>query len=530
MSIRLPHLRWWVLGYLGLCLGFAVTTVIPLRHYWVLPFFALWLALAWGFRWGDARQRRACRRIWPWSLLPLALWWLYLFLADSYGKIDMGAVIFHLQAGIEDHGGTERIVAAVFYTLAAVLMLAAFTWLVRADHRWRLLERVLVLFLLAFNPLLYGITQQGAAIVADDGAWLDRRYVPPNIEAAPAELPNLIMLYLESTEGTYTDEARFGNVYDDLEALGERGVVFHGVRQIANTGWTTAGMIASQCGTPLMPAGLLKEGQFEPLEYMLPGVRCLGDLLDERGYRLVYMGGASTDFAGKGIFYNNHGFDLVLGRETLSKRLEDPDYLNSWGLYDDSLLAMARERIQLLASDPSTPYAFVGLTLSAHPPHGYPARDCRQRQGEFDGVSILYSVECTAWLVRRFIQRLEADGLLDNTLVMIASDHLSMKNSVWQRLIAGPRENTLIMFGNGLPAGRVIRREASMVDVLPTLLEAMGFTVPAHRAGLGASLLSPAQTLIERHGLATINARLRQERALQARLWDASQAETNSGG
>lgn len=520
MTIRLPHLRWWALGHLGLCVGFAVTTVFSLRHIWTLPILALWLLFAWSLRWGDGTQRRARRRVWPWSLLPLILWWLYLFLADSYGKIDMGAVVFHLQAGIEDHGGAQRILAAILYTLAALAMLAAFTWLVRADHRWRLHERVLVLFLLAFNPLLFGITQQGAAIVTEDGAWLNRRYVPPSIEAAPTVLPNLIVLYMESTEGTYTDEARFGNVYDDLEALGERGVVFHGVRQIENTGWTTAGMIASQCGTPLMPVGIFEEGQFEPLEYVLPGVDCLGDLLDERGYRQVYMGGASIDFAGKGIFYNNHGFDVVLGSEELSPRLDDPTYLNDWGLYDDSLLAMAHERIRRLASKPATPYAFVGLTLSAHPPYGYPAQDCRERQGEFDGVSILYSVECTAWLVRRFIEGLDAEGLLDNTLVVIASDHLSMKNSAWQRLIAGPRENTLMMLGNGLTPGRVIHREASMVDVLPTLLEAMDFTVPAHRAGLGASLLSPAQTLVERHGLAFVNARLREESALQARLWD----------
>lgn len=519
MSIRFPSLRWWALGHLGLCIGFAITTVFTLHHAWTLPILALWLTGAWAFRWGGATQRRTAQRVWPWSLLPLALWWLYLFLADSYGKIDMGAVIFHLQAGIEDHGGTERIIAACLYTLAAVAMLAAFTWLVRADHRWRLLERLLMLFLLAFNPLLFGITQQGAAIVTEDGAWLDRRYVPPQIEGIPTRRPNLIVLYLESTEGTYTDESRFGDAYDDLEQLGERGVVFHGVRQIEDTGWTTAGMITSQCGTPLIPAGLFEGEPSAPLEHIIPGVDCLGDLLDAQGYRQVYMGGASIDFAGKGIFYGNHGFDAVLGREQLRSRLDDPEYLNSWGLYDDSLLALAHERIRQLAGDPTTPFAFVGLTLSTHPPNGYPAQACRERQGPFDGTDILYSVKCTGWLVRRFIETLDAEGLLDDTLVVIASDHLSMKNSVWKQLIAGPRENTLMMFGNGLIPGRVVNREASMVDVLPTLLEAMGFTVPAHRAGLGASLLSPAQTLIERHGLETINARLRAESALQARLW-----------
>jgi len=524
MSTRLPAGRWWAIAYLGLCIGYAMTTVFSLSHFWALPVLVLWLVLAWQFRWGAPAHQVVRPRAWPWSLLPLALWWIYLFLADSYGKVDLGAVIFHLQAGIADNGSGGRIFVGMVYTLTGLIMLGIFTWLVRVDQRWRLLERVLVLFLLAFNPLLFGITLEGASIVAEDGAWLERRYVPPQIEAMPENPPNLIYLYMESTEGTYADESRFGDVYADLETLGQRGVVFKGLRQIANTGWTTAGMIASQCGTPLIPAGLLHDSQLEPLEYVVPGVDCLGDLLSRRGYNLTFMGGASLDFAGKGLFYKQHGFDTVLGREALSPRLDDPGYLNSWGLYDDSLLDMAVQRVRTLQRQPE-PFGLFAATLSAHPPYGYPARRCRNNQGAFDGKNILYSIKCTGWLTRRFVERLEREGLLDNTLVVIASDHLAMKNSAWQALTAGERENTLIMFGNGLEP-RVIERESSMVDVLPTVLEAMGFEVPANRAGLGASLLSPAQTLLERHGIETIDARMRSESALQQRLWKPSSGES----
>ncbi|MFD2435647.1 sulfatase-like hydrolase/transferase [Modicisalibacter luteus] len=284
---------------------------------------------------------------------PLALWWLCVYVTNSYGRVDFPAILFHFQAGVTDHGGTGRILIAIVHTLAGIAMLAAFTWLVRVDHRWRLLEKVLVMFLLAFNPLLFGITRQGAAIVTEDGAWLDRRYIPPAIEAAPDNPPNLVLLYLESIEGTYADEARFGNVYDDIEALGQRGLVFHGVRQIENTGWTMGGMIASQCGTPLMPAGLIHDNQFEPLHHVVPGVNCLGDLLDAQGYQLMFMGGASLQFAGKGLFYQGHGFDRMLGREQLEKRLEDPAYVNSWGVNDDSLLDMAVDEIRELAETPN---------------------------------------------------------------------------------------------------------------------------------------------------------------------------------
>lgn len=59
-----------------------------------------------------------------------------------------------------------------------------------------------------------------------------------------------------------------------------------------------------------------------------------------------------------------------------------------------------------------------------------------------------------------------------------------------------------------------------MLDVFPTILEALGFTIDWHRAGLGVSLLSEEPTLLEEHGMEAINTRMREEIALQERLWE----------
>lgn len=503
---------------IGLCLGFGLTTLTRLPTWSLVPVAGAWLLLAYRLRWGAPLAASEPVRVWPWSLLPIALWGVYVYLADSFGEVDLGAVFFHLQAGMSGHGGGGRIVAAVLYTLGMLLLLAAVTWLVRVDHRWRRGERIAALVLLASNPMLYGIGQRGAAIIIEEGAWLDRQYVPPVLLEAPSSPPNLLLLYLESLERTYADRDRFGDAYAPLTTLGERAVVFEGVRQMDNTGWTMAGMIASQCGTPLMPAGLLHDTQFEPLGQVVPGVDCLGDLLAGHGYALTYMGGASTRFAGKGDFYRDHGFSRVLGREELSPRLEDPDYLNSWGLYDDSLYDLTVAEIRRLEAQ-GRPWGLVNLSISGHAPNGYPARACRERQGEYDGVDILYAVECSAWLTRRLVERLEAKGLLENTLVVIASDHLTMRVSAWEQLTAGQRDNTFMLIGEDL-APRRTRVQATTMDILPTVLEAMGFTIDWHRAGLGVSLLSEEPTLAEEYGLETLNARLKEETALQQRLWE----------
>ncbi|MDT8893388.1 sulfatase-like hydrolase/transferase [Halomonas sp. I1] len=512
----LKHPRWWALLTLGLALGYALVTALQLSHWGQLPITAAWLLTARALRWG-VPSRHPPAKGWPWSLVPLIFWGVYVYLADSFGIVDLGAVLFHLQAGISEHGGGERTIVAIFYTLAMLPVLASFTWLVRHDHRWRLLERLLALALLATNPLLYGIGQRGAAVVAEEGAWLDQRYVAPVILEKPPSPPNLLVIYLESLERTYADRERFGDVYAPLGALGDQGVVFEGVRQADNTGWTMAGMIASQCGVPLMPAGLLHDSQLEPLERVVPGVSCLGDLLAGQGYSLTYMAGASKRFAGKGKFYAGHGFSRVLGRDDLAPRLDDPDNLNSWGLYDDDLYAMTVDEIRRL-EEQGDPWGLVNLSLATHPPYGYPPDECRQHQGEFEGTDILYSVECSARMAHDLVKRLAGEGLLKDTLVVIASDHLSMRVSAWEALTASPRSNTFMLLGNDL-APRRIKVEASTMDILPTVLEAMGFVIDWHRAGLGVSLLSNEPTLIEQHGLQTLNNQLKRETALHERLW-----------
>lgn len=501
---------------IGLCLGYAVTVLTRLPWWTLFIIAAVWIGLGLKLRWGQPANARY-RKVWPWSLLPLSIWGIYVYLADSFGIVDLGAVFFHLQAGIAEHGGAGKMLTAVLYTLVMIGVLAAVTWLSRHDQRWRLAERFFAIVLLASNPLLFGLGQRSASIVTDDGAWLDRRYKAPPTEELQ-DPPNLLIMYLESMERTYSDEL-FGDVYADLDALGERGAVFEGIRQMDNTGWTMAGMIASQCGVPLMPAGLIHDSQFEPLSKVAPGVDCLGDVLAKQGYQLSYLGGASTQFAGKGLFYRGHQFTTVKGREDLEPLLDDPEYVNSWGLYDDSLYDITADEIRRLSSEDNGPWGVVSLNLAGHAPHGYPSQACAEQQGEFDGQDILYSVQCSAWLARRFIERLEAEGLLDNTLVMVLSDHLTMRVSVWDQLTAMDRDNTLIMIGDGIEPRR-IRRDATTLDIFPTLLDALGFNLPEQRAGLGTSLFSDQQTLVEIHGIEVVNQRLREETALQHRLWD----------
>ncbi|MGS2741988.1 sulfatase-like hydrolase/transferase [Halomonas sp. LS-001] len=514
---KLPALATWMpLAVLGLGLGYAISVLTRLPWWSLLPCAVVFVWLGRRIGTGQVPYQRY-RKVRPWSLLPLCLWGVYVYLAASFGDVDMGAVFFHLQAGMEDHGGSGRLIAAGLYTSFMLAMLISFTWLVRNDWRWRRSEPLIAIILLVSNPLLYSIGQRSAVVTADDPGWLDRRYVAPDITPQSSP-PNLLIIYLESIERTYSDP-RFGDAYADLTHLGRQGLVFEGIEQIDNTGWTMAGMIASQCGSPLMPAGLLHDRQFDPLSTVVPGVDCLGDLLREQGYQLSFLGGASTEFAGKGLFYEGHGFEHVNGFQALQSHLEDPEYTNDWGLYDDTLYDLTIEEIERLDREADGPWGVVNLSITGHAPNGYPAKRCIDRQGEWDGVDILYSVECSAWLTRDMIERLEERGLLENTVVAILSDHLTMRVSAWDELTTMERDNTFILLGSDHPPQH-IKRKASAMDIFPTLLDAMGYTPRNARAGLGVSLLSNTETLLERYSAEEINDRLHAESLLQQRLWE----------
>lgn len=119
----------------------------------------------------------------------------------------------------------------------------------------------------------------------------------PTFDNAPAaQAKNLVYIYAESLERTYLDENLFPGLITELKELEQSALSFTGLEQVSGTHWTIAGMVASQCGIPLVTAS--GGNAMSGIDRFLPGATCLGDVLHTRGYNLIYMGGADNDFAG----------------------------------------------------------------------------------------------------------------------------------------------------------------------------------------------------------------------------------------
>lgn len=91
-------------------------------------------------------------------------------------------------------------------------------------------------------------------------------------------------------------------------------------------------------------------------------------------------------------------------------------------------------------------------------------------------------------LLGGFIDRLKADGLYDNSVIVIASDHEPRRTALSED---GPISGDifLLILNSGLPGGLKSDRIVGQVDVMPTILDVMGVT-GYHFPGLGHSLIA----------------------------------------
>jgi phosphoglycerol transferase len=341
-------------------------------------------------------------------------------------------------------------------------------------------------------------------------AEFERHYRQPRATALGAPR-NLVFVYAEGLERNYFDEALFPGLLPALRVLEGEAVSFNGIGQAAGTNWTIAGMVASQCGIPLFtPAdGNAMTG----MDAFLPAATCMGDLLKRDGYRLAFYGGAHLRFAGKGKFYATHGFDEVAGRTELVPRLPDRTYFNSWGLYDDALIELAYGRLAELGRG-QQPFALFLLTLDTHHPDGHVSRSCASAPYGDGSNPILNAVHCTDRLLGEFVRKIRGIPWGRETVIVIASDHLAMRNSAYEQLTSKPRRNLLMVLDPRRSGGQRIATPGSMLDVAPTVMSFLGFDADV---GLGIDLLDADAGSLERAAL--VRRRLEAWREPMARFW-----------
>jgi len=289
--------------------------------------------------------------------------------------------------------------------------------------------------------------------------------------AAPGK--NVVWIYMESLERIYWDPEVFPRLTPNLDRLRKQGLDFSGFETFAGANYTMAGLFASQCGVPLFTsafAGLdTVAGNTTDVSTFHPKIACFGDVLHKAGYSQVYMGGAPIVFSNKGLFFGLHGYDKALGLQQLEAQAGGSLPESGWGVYDSVLFKLALARYQKLAAA-RKPFNLTLLTLDTHPPDGRPSPGCPKYAASSN--SMLQAVHCTDYLLGNFIDALSKQPDWKNTVVVMMSDHLMMRNDAESLFPRNYHRQPALLILN---AGEGVRRARMYhMDIAPTVLDAMG--------------------------------------------------------
>lgn len=488
------------------------------KKYFLISGFAIFIVFFGGaalyivYGYGALAKKSASFRF-LYSFFPVLLLFVYAGVVSLFGEFDFVSIVFHLSMGLEG-GIPENSAKYIFrFALSYFGVVVAFWFLINKDHRFLALDRTLFVPLLLINPLVWSV---GSFFIGNpyDDRLLKAYSAPDHLQLLVTTKKNMIIIYAESTERTFGEIAGGDKIFTELKELAASGLEVKGLAQAKNTGWSMAGFVASQCGVPLQPHGLLSGNMFDKQQTFFAGIVCLSDLLKKNDYHVEFLNGADHGFAGMTTFLNSHQFDQTYGVHNI----EAPsDYRNDWGHYDDTVFEHAQNRVRLL-NQSGKPYVMSVATIAAHFPSGHPTRSCEQAFPSNKLPQILFSVKCTGYEINRFIKTLRHEGLLENTVVVIVSDHLMMKNDYEEQLNQKQRLNYFVVIGDNIRP-QLLERHAAMFDVFPTLLDLLGFSLPDGQAGLGVSLLSENKTLFEQYGAAQINDQIGGDRLLARKIW-----------
>jgi phosphoglycerol transferase len=413
-------------------------------------------------------------------------------LQRMFSDLNLGDVLFHLENGIAgtalgDYSG--QIFGAVLSLVGVMVALVALSTAM-ALRRETYLSIAVLIFVL--NPFMAQSFSEALKFVTPSPLW--QKIADPVFLNVDPPLPDIVLIYLEGADQRFSDRTVFGDAYDPVAGLHAESLVLKSVGQMRGTGFSMAGMMASQCGIPSIE---------RPGSRVLARMECLGDVLTRFGYLKDFFVGGDKEFGGIRKFYEENGGFRVSGYSEITAEM-DPSEVESVvvsEIADDELLfsvALQRHTQLLMQSDP------FALVIETSGPHGKPSFLARRCSGsgmaeQTDDVGL--AVQCTTELAFEFIRTIrqrQATLRSERPLrIVLLSDHLNHASAELAVRDEFEGFNTVLLLGDPAYAGRVIDRVGSMVDVYPTILDWLGFARQPVAAGIGRSLLSQPPTLAE---------------------------------
>lgn len=318
-----------------------------------------------------------------------------------------------------------------------------------------------------------------------------KRNIPDRDDVTAIPGKNLVLVYLESTENSYLDEARFPGLLTNTRKLMEEAIVFEEVQPAEYATFTFGALFASQSGydlTDLQLAGRLGNDGVNPAIgnrlSSLPGI------LKKAGYFLSFMNSASFNFAGAGVMLSELGYDELWAAEEQPEEVRDRyGFKGQWGGCRDTMLFRFGAKKFRTLSEQNRPFLLTLLTIDAHHPNGFiaPEGPVYALPGR-NPSQLLTAIYRTDLALGKFVEQLKKHPAWANTVLFVVTDHLAMNGASTIHMLRENPHRRLLAFALNAGTPRRIDVKGKTFDLAPTLLELAGVR-HNYRFPLGESLL-----------------------------------------
>lgn len=344
----------------------------------------------------------------------------------------------------------------------------------------------------------------------------------------PAQKRNLIMIFAESMDVSYANPDYFGvNLIPELQEIAQNNISFShtegfgGFSNIIGANYTQASLVSQLCAVPLkLP---FDARRYHPTNGFLPGATCLPDILAKEGYKQSFLNGMTREFAGTDKFIETHGKAKILDWDFYSKRdnlSPKTDPRRKRTVRDAKLFAYAKEELALLSKQ-DKPFFMTLMTLDTHFGNEHFSKEnCQIKYHDAkikDEEYFKNVVSCSSLQISAFVDWLSQQPFYENTEIVIVGDHPTMSSTIFSKDMERPIYNVYInTVFKETPYAK--NRHFTALDTMPTILEGLGYKIDGHKLGLGVSLFSGEQTLLEKLGLDTLNSELEKQSAIYNKL------------
>ncbi|MFP4021146.1 MAG: LTA synthase family protein [Halanaerobium sp.] len=217
----------------------------------------------------------------------------------------------------------------------------------------------------------------------------------------------------------------------------------------------------------------------------LSSFQSLPGLLKEKGYQTLAFHNNDRNFFNRAEAYPDLSFDRFYSLRNFDEEIYPVPEERSLGVNDYDFFDSAADSIKKAAAEEEPFFAYL-ISLTSHTPfHFYPEIAVEDFAEVNNNLVHNYfkSINFLDKSLQNFVSELESEGIMDNTLLVIYSDH---ESEIKTREYESGRDFTLwrnvkvpyhipLLIKHPELENEIISKEGTTTDIAPTILDLLGF-------------------------------------------------------